>query len=398
MPRRAKPPAPPPKPERRPRGSGTIRELAPGVVQAQVRIRGAKGRPTETFHAADTPAAKLLAEAWIAEQHRAAAHPNAASVDSLTVRQLVDNWLATRNPKRPNGTRRNQETSRRLMGPLLDERAASIRGDTVQRWLNELDARGLAATTRRGAVELLARVYRDSIRWGLARHNPVDETVTRPKRRAIARPALNERQARAFMALAAADELAAFWSALLETGCRQAELRGLRWQDVDWERSRLRIVGQVDDRTGEYRPETKGKRQRTLVASPELMEELAALRASSNSEYVFAQPDGSPWRGHQIRYRLGRLLRRAHLPAEAIPAITPHGLRHSNARIALRRGVPLKHVQARLGHRSIAITADLYGSLEAEDLDEFPSILGEALRGPKSPLPGADGSEFGSGF
>jgi len=37
-----------------------------------------------------------------------------------------------------------------------------------------------------------------------------------------------------------------------------------------------------------------------------------------------------------------------------------HGLRHTYATLALEAGVPIEVVSKRLGHASIAITADLY--------------------------------------
>jgi integrase len=43
-----------------------------------------------------------------------------------------------------------------------------------------------------------------------------------------------------------------------------------------------------------------------------------------------------------------------------LPVIPLHGLRHSYATAGLEAGVPMKVMQERLGHSSLAITADLY--------------------------------------
>lgn len=43
-----------------------------------------------------------------------------------------------------------------------------------------------------------------------------------------------------------------------------------------------------------------------------------------------------------------------------LPLLTPHGLRHTHASHALAAGVDLKTVSARLGHSTIALTANTY--------------------------------------
>ena len=50
-------------------------------------------------------------------------------------------------------------------------------------------------------------------------------------------------------------------------------------------------------------------------------------------------------------------------PDAGLPDLSPrpfHGLRHTYATLALEAGVPIEVVSTRLGHASIAITADIY--------------------------------------
>ena len=48
---------------------------------------------------------------------------------------------------------------------------------------------------------------------------------------------------------------------------------------------------------------------------------------------------------------------------------TLHSLRHSFNYHYLKKGVPMYQLQAALGHKTIGITIDLYGQLQAEDID-----------------------------
>lgn len=76
--------------------------------------------------------------------------------------------------------------------------------------------------------------------------------------------------------------------------------------------------------------------------------------------------------------------------AADIEGLTPHGLRHTCASLAIRSGANIKVVQRMLGHKTAAMTLDLYGHLYKDDLDDVAARLGkaledaaEALRNPK---------------
>ncbi|MEO6085450.1 MAG: site-specific integrase, partial [Umezawaea sp.] len=59
---------------------------------------------------------------------------------------------------------------------------------------------------------------------------------------------------------------------------------------------------------------------------------------------------------------------------------TPHGLRHFFASTALGGNVPILEVSRWLGHKSIKITADVYGHLTPDASDRFRAVMQEALR------------------
>ena len=58
-----------------------------------------------------------------------------------------------------------------------------------------------------------------------------------------------------------------------------------------------------------------------------------------------------------------------------VSGASPHVIRHSVATQMLRDGVPLAHVSKMLGHASVAITADVYGHLQPEDLRGASDVL-----------------------
>ena len=75
-----------------------------------------------------------------------------------------------------------------------------------------------------------------------------------------------------------------------------------------------------------------------------------------------------------IRRRMERVLERA-----GLPSITPHGLRHSFASILLSKGTPIIAVQRALGHASITLTVDVYGSHLPVEAPGAVNVLAQGL-------------------
>jgi integrase len=171
---------------------------------------------------------------------------------------------------------------------------------------------------------------------------------------------------------------AARWRPLLLTvtftGLRASELRGLRWVDVDLKRGEIH-VRQRADRYGKIgRPKSEAG-ERTVPLPPMLV---AALR-----EHRLASPRGElglvfPNSKGNVDHR-NTIVERGFHPAQVAAGVVDqhgrakypglHSLRHFYASWSINRRVdgglelPLKVVQARLGHASIQMTADTYGHL-----------------------------------
>jgi integrase len=72
-------------------------------------------------------------------------------------------------------------------------------------------------------------------------------------------------------------------------------------------------------------------------------------------------------------------LRSAHLHTgsgqHGEPDLTPHGLRHTAASLAIAAGANVKVVQQMLGHKTASMTLDLYGHLFPDQLDDVADRL-----------------------
>jgi integrase len=158
------------------------------------------------------------------------------------------------------------------------------------------------------------------------------------------------------------------------TGLRASELRGLRWDDVDLKTGEIH-VRQRADRYGKIGRTKSEAGERTVPLPPMLVAALREHRlASPRSELGLVFPndrDGVDQR-NSIVYR-------GFHPAQVAAGVVDqhggakykglHALRHFYASWCINRRVdgglelPIKVVQARLGHASMQMTADRYGHL-----------------------------------
>jgi integrase len=161
-------------------------------------------------------------------------------------------------------------------------------------------------------------------------------------------------------------------------GLRASELRGLRWQDIDLKRGELHVQ-QRADRYGEVGQPKSDAGERTVPLPPMVISVLREHKlACPPNEHDLAFPNSRGSFDHRIT-----IVERAFQPAQVAAGVTKrgkngklvakypglHSLRHFYASWCINRRVdgglelPLKMVQARLGHASIQMTADTYGHL-----------------------------------
>jgi integrase len=138
------------------------------------------------------------------------------------------------------------------------------------------------------------------------------------------------------------------------TGLRQGELIALRWKDVDWKASLIRV----------RRNYTRGrfgtpKTKRSSRAVPMPGRVAAALKQhSKGSSYtgaddlVFCHPEtGGPFDASKMRKRFKDAIK-----AAGVRSIRFHDLRHTFGTSMAAAGAPLRTIQEWMGHRDYKTT------------------------------------------
>lgn len=149
----------------------------------------------------------------------------------------------------------------------------------------------------------------------------------------------------------------------LHTGMRLSELYNLRWEDLDFENRRVKVVSRENW-------DTKNYRNRYIPMTEVLYLELMQhrLRYGSLGPYCFCHGNGEQF--SDLGGTLSRVAREA-----GLKHFTMHTLRHTFASHLVMNGEQLPTVQKLLGHSTITTTM-IYAHLSKSYLQNSVSALG----------------------
>ncbi|MGH2984569.1 MAG: tyrosine-type recombinase/integrase [Solirubrobacterales bacterium] len=262
---------------------------------------------------------------------------------------------------RKRSTLGNYESYLRVhLAPFFGERALNRigRGD-VEAFIAAKRREGREAKSILNYLGLLHSIFDYGERRGFAQANPV-KVVDKP-RSSGADPDVRFLDGAELEALFAAvpddargpTERAIYLTAAM-SGLRQGELLGLRWRDLDWSASRIRV------RQSYVRGEFGTPKSRRSSRSVPLVDRVAGeldrhFQQSSyqgDDDLVFCHPEtGAPLDRSRLLKRFKRACRRAE-----IREMRFHDLRHTFGTRTAGAGVPLRTLQEWMGHRDFKTT------------------------------------------
>ncbi len=155
-----------------------------------------------------------------------------------------------------------------------------------------------------------------------------------------------------------------FFLCAFRTGMRLGELLGLCWGDIDWQGAFVTVKRSF--RRGSL-GRTKTGKSRRVDMSAQLIRCLrqhyteAKRQVLMSGRDIFTEPvfcrNGKRRDQNMVRYTFNRVLK-----AAGLRHIRLHDIRHTYASLLLSSGVSPMYVKDQLGHSSIQMTVDVYGS------------------------------------
>ena len=313
---------------------------------------------------------KKAAEATLRKMIADMESGNITTASAMKIKDWMENWLTLYLPNIEATTRAGyrEKIDNYIIPSLGNIQLKALNTDHVQKWVNELQQRGLSPKTIRNAYNNLNAALKKAVVLRMIPYNPCS---------GVELPKLVRYEAKIYdtdgiqKALEAAKGSDMYLIVLLglSVGLRRGEMLALKWDSVDFSAKTISIHENrvmADGKAITKKPKTTAG-IRTVSVGSEVMAALsdaklkyfndrAAMGKRFKDEgYVIRQEDGSPYHPDSLTQKWERFTKQHNLPH-----IRLHDLRHSNATALIQAGVSPKVVQKRLGHSDISVTLNTY--------------------------------------
>lgn len=359
---------------------GSIYQRPNGKWRAQVSIDGRR--------LSFTAETKKEGLAWIHETKNQIESGLTFQAAGTTLEEFLGEWLTTVSSSSSKGTyfTYTWTVRKRILPYIGNVNLMDLRPDRIQRFYNFLQKEGLSHHAVAVTHKTLRVAMNHAVKLRLIGRNPCSGT-TPPKPQQTEMNFYDDRQVRSLLKTARdiEDKLYPLYYLAIHTGMRQAELIGLKWEDIDWSMSTIQVRRQVRHFKGAsyafLEPKSKSG-TRTIMLGKQALEILghhkeeqeplinAADENWTDLDLVFPSGAGTPLTASNIRRAFRKLL-----AASGLPKIRFHDLRHTAASLMLNHGIPVLIVSKRLGHSKPSITLDVYGHLIPSRQEEAAQLM-----------------------
>ena len=303
---------------------------------------------------------------------------------TITLGEYLDRWLSdsVRDTVRENTFVRYEGIVRLHIKPTLGRvKLKSLTPTHIRALYREKLDTGFSKRSVNYVHVTLHKALKSAVADGLIPRNATEGVKSpSPKRREEIR-AMTPLEVRALFEAAIGDRYEALYILAVNTGLRQGELLGLRWEDLDLETATLRVRRTLQN--GRLYPPKSGKGRNVKMTRQtvdavrshrkrQLEEQIRLARVWEDQGLVFPNRAGRPLDHTNFYQRdFKKLLDRARLS----PTFRFHDLRHTCATLLLSRNVNPKIVQEMLGHATITQTMDTYSHVLPNMQEEAVSAL-----------------------
>ena len=188
---------------------------------------------------------------------------------------------------------------------------------------------------------------------------------------------------------------------MLSTGCRIGETIGLTWDDIDFENKCININHQIiykkkDGKTKHYSEPPKNRTNRQIPLQKEI---IGILKKHKENTYFMSKMNQYEVDGYsnfvflknQMRlYTPNTIVRAFHEIRDAynetveengvmLPDFSPHTLRHTYYTRMAENGIDVKVLQEIMGHKTIAITMQVYNHVDFNRAQKVVTELDSVL-------------------
>lgn len=330
------------------------------------------------YHSKKYATRKEAAEAEIITLHKLNRHE--INITDMTFKDLYEEFYEYKSDKVKETTMRTYRERRTVIDMLDNVKIKDFDINHYLRWRKMINSRDIAIRTKNGYHKFLKEILNYGTKWHdfnfTAVYNKM-EKFTDPNAVPTEMEFYTLEEFKKFLS----NESDLFYKTAFETlyfcGLRFGELRGLTWDNIDFEEKTLSVkknVVNVNGRVLVTSPKSK-KSVRTIPITDTLLEDLKLLKLRAKKCYAFNDRyyvfgDVNPLIKDRLRKEKRRLAQ-----ASGLKEIRIHDFRHSCASLLINNGASIMIVARFLGHTKIDETLNTYSHLFKNKMEDIINIM-----------------------
>ena len=349
------------------------KELGVGISQRKdglytARFTGKNGKRKQKYF-------KKLQECrkWIADAQFEDEHGDINASGDMTVDAWFEYWISELKGKTVRWSTlssyndRYNKNIKEVIGNMIIKEVKPMHCQNV---LNIMDNNEYAGSSMARTKATMSAMFSDALENGLIVSNPVTGSVKCPKKPEKNTRVLTLDEQNKFLDAAKGSANYFHFLFILQTGVRSSELRGLRWEDIDFSNRTIHIRRNTtyDSSSGKFItgelktnsglrdiPMTQIAYEILINIKNQQTQQKRKVLSFEYANHVFLNRNGNLLPNSNYDRYLEKLCDKA-----GIEKISMHTLRHTFATRCIESGMKPKTLQKILGHANISMTMDLY--------------------------------------
>lgn len=262
--------------------------------------------------------------------------------------------------------------------PFGKKKLKDLRPEQIQNLYNTLNTQGFSRNTIELVSVVLSGMYKQAYKNQKIRMNPVPLATLPKMPERKERRVLTREEQKIFMETAKNHQYYYVFELALSTGMRSGELRGLEWEDIDFQNKMIHVRGTlVQNRYGFYKDTPKTQSSYRDIPMLENVYNLLKQRKVQQSEQkillgnhwktlenlenlVITTSTGHPLGKGYLNNAIDTLTARIQKIQPDFKELTPHTMRHTFATRCIENGMEPQVLKTILGHSKLSMTMDLY--------------------------------------
>ena len=308
---------------------------------------------------------------------------NRENQEDITFEEMINLFIENRKETVKETTFYNYGNKKLYLEPLYRIKLKDFDVNHFDNWKKSLNNTHLSTKYKNDILKFLKSIMNYATVW-----HEFNFTKVYPKMTKFINPTEVEKemmyftyeQFKQFLSVEDNLKFRVLYEILYYCGLRRGELRGLTWENIDFNHNTLSVKKQITDRCGTVKnfhfstPKTKSS-IRTLPLNKVLLnglktlkDEASQLHGFNNSYFVVG--DAFPISSNAISDRKNRNCELAQLPQIRI-----HDFRHSCASLLINNGANVTVVAKYLGHTKIEETLNTYTHLFSSAMNEVVNLI-----------------------